>query len=78
MKEKPLTHRCVEKGILDINSLPQEDLKNFTRSKVLEVLDRKKVLQLNLSSCNETFKNLKITRFLGLISDVPKLPKFQS
>ena len=50
MKKKPLTHRCVEKGILDINSLPQEDLKNFTRSKVLEVLDRKIGLQLNLDS----------------------------
>ena len=50
MKEKPLTHRCVEKGILDINSLPKEDLKSFTRSKVLEVLDRKKGLQLKLDS----------------------------
>ena len=50
MKEKPLTHRCVEKGILDMNSLPKEDLKSFTRSKVLEVLDRKKGLQLNLDS----------------------------
>ena len=35
---------------LDINSLPKEDLKSFTRSKVLEVLDRKKGLQLNLDS----------------------------
>ncbi len=50
MKEKPLTHRCVEKGILDIKSLPEEDLKDFTRGKVLEVLDRKKGLQLNLDS----------------------------
>ena len=50
MKEKPLAHRCVEKGILGINSLPKEDLENFTRTKVLEVLDRKKGLQLNLDS----------------------------
>ena len=50
MKEKTLTHRCVEKGILDMNSLPKEDLKSFTRSKVLEVLDGKKGLQLNLDS----------------------------
>ena len=50
MKEKPLAHRCVEKGILCINSLPKEDLENFTRTKVLEVLDRKKGLQLNLDS----------------------------
>ena len=33
-----------------MNSLPKEDLKNFTRSKVLEVLDRKIGLQLNLDS----------------------------
>ena len=34
--------------------------------------------QLKGLTCNETFKNLKVTRFLGMISDVPKLLKFQS
>ena len=37
-----------------------------------------KALQLPLSSCNETFENLKVTRVLGMISEMPKLPKFQS
>ena len=50
MKEKTLTHRCVEKRILKPSALEEEDLRNFTRSKVLEVLDQKAGLQLNLDS----------------------------
>ena len=50
MKEKTPTHRRVEKGILRLTNLPEEELKIFTRSKVLEVLERKVGWQLNLDS----------------------------
>ena len=31
-----------------------------------------------LGSHNETFENIKVTKLLGMISGMPKLPKFQS
>ena len=33
---------------------------------------------ITVTSCNETFKILKVTRVLGMISEMPKLQKFQS
>ena len=44
----------------------------------ISLMAQLKGLTAKLSSCNETFKNLKVTRFLGMILRMPKLPKFQS
>ena len=50
----------------------------FSVAEMSGYVTKGKTVKVPKSSCKKNFKNLKVTRLLGMISGMPKLTKFQT